>query len=308
MKKILITGGSGLLAVNWAQSMSVSADVHILLNKRNIVMQGVTSHFGDLTSEEGALSTLRSIDPDLIINTIALTDVDLAERKIEIALQCNFLTCCYLASAASKYKIPIVQISTDQVFDGSKEMYRELDKCNPLNFYGLTKHLAEQAVLKICTDSLVIRTNFFGWGPPYRRSFSDCIIDKVGSGQVFETYSDVFFTPVYVSAVVRVVHQLLDLEQSGLFHLSCNTPISKYQFAVDLCTQMELDSRLVKPICFSQKLSKSKETAARPKNMSLSNSKVLDVLQGSSFDLGGMVAEMLADLEVRESLSKIISL
>lgn len=305
MKKILITGGSGFLAVNWAQAMSGSADVHILLNKRNIVMEGVTSHFGDLSSEDAAQTTLRSINPDLIINTIALTDVDLAEREIGLALHCNFLTCFYLASAASKYKIPIVQISTDQVFDGSTGMYQELDKCNPLNFYGLTKHLAEQAVMKICADSLIVRTNFFGWGPSYRRSFSDCIIDKVASGQTFETYTDVFFTPVYVNALVRAVHQLLDLEQRGLFHLSCNAPISKYQFAVDLCNQMELSPRLVKPICFSEKFHKSAATAARPKNMSLSNSKVVDILQGSGFDLGEMVVEMLADFEARESLSKI---
>ena len=251
MKKILITGGSGLLAVNWAQSMSDCADVHILLNKRNILIRGVTSHFGDLTSEEGALNILSSIEPDLIINTIALTDVDLAERKLETALHCNFVTCCYLASAASKHKIPIVQISTDQVFDGFTGMYQEIDKCNPLNVYGLTKYLAEQAVLKMCVGSLVVRTNFFGWGPFYRRSFSDCIIDKVAAGQTFETYSDVFFTPVYVGVVVRVVHQLLDLKQSGLFHLSSNAPVSKYQFAVDLCNQMQLDPLLIKPISFA---------------------------------------------------------
>ena len=69
-----------------------------------------------------------------------------------------------------------VHISTDHLSNGNLSMTGEYDIPNPLNNYALTKYKAEKIVLSINPQALVIRTNFFGWGPPWRKSFSDTII------------------------------------------------------------------------------------------------------------------------------------
>ena len=85
-------------------------------------------------------------------------------------------------------KIKFVFISTDQIFNKNKSFKGELLKSNPCNYYGYTKSTAEKAVLNDNLDSLVIRTNFFGYGTKYRKSFSDWIIFNIKKNNQTSNY------------------------------------------------------------------------------------------------------------------------
>ena len=94
------------------------------------------------------------------MNAAALTDVDECEREAEKAYEINVKLAKDLAILSNEVGADFIQISTDQVFDGEKRFYTELDVPSPINKYGLTKWHGEQEVLRCKEDALVLRTNF----------------------------------------------------------------------------------------------------------------------------------------------------
>ena len=111
------------------------------------------------------------------------------KTNVEIARDLAILSCDLDAK--------FIQISTDQLFDGKGTFYSEIEEPNPLNEYGLTKWRAEEAVSHEQKNSLILRTNFFGWGPPYRRSLSDWVIDELSKGNTISAFNDVFYTDLH---------------------------------------------------------------------------------------------------------------
>ena len=164
--RVVIAGGSSLLAFNWALVMRYRFDVHLLLHRRSVKIQDVYSHQADFTSMVALRQLFDKINPSVIVNAAALTDVDECEREAEKAYDINVKLAKHLAILSNEVGADFIQISTDQVFDGEKRLYTELDVPNPINKYGLTKWLGEKEVLCCKEDALVLRTNFFGWGPP----------------------------------------------------------------------------------------------------------------------------------------------
>ena len=108
--------------------------------------------------------------PSAIVNAAGYTAVDQAETDSDAALRANRDGAAVLAEAASSAKVPLVQISTDYVFDGAKRTpYREADPVAPLNVYGLSKEAGEQVVRSACTQHLILRTSWVF--SPYGRNF-----------------------------------------------------------------------------------------------------------------------------------------
>ena len=99
--------------------------------------------------------------PSAIVNAAGYTAVDQAETDIDAALRANRDGAAVLAEAASSAEVPLVQISTDYVFDGAKRTpYREDDPVAPLNVYGLSKEAGERLVRSTCPQHLILRTSW----------------------------------------------------------------------------------------------------------------------------------------------------
>lgn len=115
----------------------------------------------DLQSPDSIRSTVREVNPDLIINAAAYTAVDKAESEIEVAQAVNGVAPGILAEEAKKLGSGIIHYSTDYVFDGRKDgLYVETDVPAPLSEYGKSKLAGEQAVISAGGESLVIRTSW----------------------------------------------------------------------------------------------------------------------------------------------------
>ena len=144
----------------------------------------------------------------------------------------------------------------------------------PKNVYGRTKAEAESRVLEVHAQSLVIRTNFYGWGPSYRRSFSDVIIEALRSGNGLTLFKDVFYTPILIETATQGAHDLMDLKANGIFHVVGDERISKYEFGLKIAKEFNLDSGLIKSGLLTDHVS----LVQRPHDMSLSNQKVCNLL------------------------------
>ena len=125
-------------------------------------MIGIGSKDLDITNEEEVNQYIQQLNPDAIIHCAAYTAVDKAEDDKETCWNVNVEGTRYLAKAAKKINAKFMYISTDYVFDGEGEKpFKELDKPNPIGYYGLTKYEGEE-IVKQLLDRVVYCSNFMG--------------------------------------------------------------------------------------------------------------------------------------------------
>jgi dTDP-4-dehydrorhamnose reductase len=271
MSKILFTGGSSLLALNWACSIRNSHEVYLGVHESKISLFGAESVPLELNNVSKFYRLVLQIQPDLIINTTGLTNVEACESKLELAHHINVELAANIASVAFQLKVPLVHISTDHLFSGLIKNQTELSQPCPINEYGRSKLNAERAVMDINPSTLIFRTNFYGWGSSKKQSFSDWIIYQLRAGIKINLFNDVFYTPILISNFVRAAHQLIDKSASGIYNLVGSERLSKYDFAVSVAQVFDLPEDLL----VQSSISDAKHLVKRPRDMSLSNSKIV---------------------------------
>ena len=298
MKRLLLTGGSGLLALNWARAMGGSWQVHLALNRRLVSLAGIGAEVIDLGTD-GFGEALDRLRPDLVVNTAGLTDVEACERDPDAAHLANVTIPGNIAAHTARRGIGFVHISTDHLFDGVSLMLDEDSPVAPLNVYAASKARGEAAVLDANGAALVVRTNFYGWGPSYRRSFSDRILDALREGRETVLFEDVHFTPIDIDALVLASHELVAGRASGIYNVVGDERLSKYDFGLNVANRFRLDAGLIRP----GRMTDRAELTRRPLEMSLSNRKLAAFLKR---DLGDVAAQFQrlssieADPQVKE--------
>jgi dTDP-4-dehydrorhamnose reductase len=217
---LLITGANGSLGKAFARICDKRGIVYYLTNRNQL----------DIASEESVRAMLEKLNPWAVINAAGFTRIDEAE---EFRIQCtreNITGPVILAKVCKKMDIKFITFSTDQVFNGKKRKpYSVADLTAPLNFYGLSKKLAEQKIRKINPQSLIIRSSFF-FNPWHKEDHLYKMLESLGEKH-FYLPSDIVHSPVYVPDFVNVVLDLLIDGETGIWHLSSQEEISHYDFA-----------------------------------------------------------------------------
>ena len=306
MKKILITAGSGLLGLNWILDRRDKDDVHFLLNKRFVEVERASGYQVDFKNKENLKNLIAKINPDIIINTLGCTDINFCEENKKIALESNSYLASEFSKIAFKKKIEFIHISTDHLFSGEKSFYHENSKKNPLNVYGISKVAAEENILKNNPNALIIRTNFFGWGPTYRQSISDKIINSLENNDFYAGLENVFFTPISTGKLISISHKLITKKKSGIINICSSNRISKSEFAKKIADNFLLKKELI----VNQIVKKNQKPVARPLDLSLSNSKLLKILKFKNITIESCIEGLKKESWKRtemKSISKILS-
>jgi len=272
--RVLITGGSGLLAVNWALAVRDFCEVTLGFHQRKIVLSGSSTKWVDLESVDKFSRTLEEVNPQVVIHTVALTSVEKCESNPALARHVNVTLASNAATACAIHGIQMVHVSTDHLFSGNESFATEDQPVDPRNVYGRTKAEAEHRVFEANSEALVIRTNFYGWGTSYRRSFSDVVIDALRAGKVVTLFKDAFYTPILAETLATTVHDLIDRNASGIYHVVGDERISKYEFGLRIAEKFDLDPQGIASGLMNERL----DLVRRPCDMSLSNQKTRDFL------------------------------
>ena len=290
--RVLITGGTGLLALNWACAVRETSDVVLVTHRRDVSLRGASSLRLSLENLESLTAELQRLKPDVVVHTAGMTSVEDCEREPEVARDAHERLSRNVAAASAAAGARLIHISTDHLFAGTHALSPEDAPPQPLNAYGETKLLAERAVAEADPQALVVRTNFFGWGHRYRRSFSDWIFYALREGRELTMFDDVFVTPILADSLAHVAHRLLERGARGPYNVVGDERISKYELGLRLATVFELPERLVR----RGKIAASQLSVKRPPDMSLDNRKARALL-GSSL---GSVDEFLRLLREQE--------
>ncbi len=192
---------------------------------------------------------LARLRPLTVVNCAAFNQVDLAESRHQQALDANARGPAQLAALAAAQGFSLVHFSTDYVF-GADRLHRprrETDAPAPVNFYGYSKLLGEQAVLRSAAGVLVLRVAHLFGGvslSPGRASLAQRFLDLMRAGQPVTVTRGQYLNPTSVRDIVPTTLRLLELGACGLFHLTGEGDCRASEFARELGRLAGLTARL----------------------------------------------------------------
>lgn len=276
-KKILILGSTGLLGVPlsiFLQNSGYNVVRHGLRNK--------SDYNSDMTNYKEVDKILSEVKPDFIINLVALTDVDKCEENPHTAYLINVRPVENIIKwfLNNKSCLKLIQISTDQVYDGEGE-HKE-DDVVLRNTYALTKYCAEQVAMRI--NSCVIRTNFVGKSMIYnRQSFSDWVFENLNNRKKIKLFNDIKFSPVSIQTLCRMISIVIENFRTGVFNIGSKNGMSKKEFAILFAKKLNLPTEFAEESLSTEFGFK----AYRPKDMRMDSilfEKVFNVCMPTLFD------------------------
>ncbi|MGE6345425.1 dTDP-4-dehydrorhamnose reductase [Bacillus mycoides] len=228
--KVLVTGAKGQLG----------QDVLCLLENQPWEVFGFGREELDITNEEQVREKVLSIKPDIIIHTAAYTQVDQAESDEETAFKVNAEGTKYLAQAAEAVGAKFCYVSTDYVFDGTKnEPYKADDQTNPQTVYGKSKLVGEQYTQEYCSKNYIVRTSWvFGL---YGNNFVKTMLRLAEDRKELGIVHDQVGSPTYTADLARFIIDLVQTDKYGIYHGSNSGICSWYEFAKEIFEQSNIE-------------------------------------------------------------------
>jgi dTDP-4-dehydrorhamnose reductase len=271
--KIFIIGGSGVVGSELINQFIKNNDDVYFTYFQNKIEQNNNGIRLDITNKKDTIDIIKKINPDIVIHTAALTNVDLCETNNKLACMINVDGTKNVVEGCKITGSKIVYISTSFVFDGKKSEYYEDDQISPATYYGITKYSAEQYVIKSELPYLILRTDQpYCWTKNWQHINSVIrVIKTLKVGNELKEIIDWYNTPTYVPDFGRAVLELIDRKLTGIYHVVGSDYVNRLEWSLLVADIFQLNKNLIKPI-------KSKELSLAVKrvNVNLKNKKLFE--------------------------------
>tara|TARA_Y100000739_G_scaffold134273_1_gene115596 strand:- start:312 stop:1229 length:918 start_codon:yes stop_codon:yes gene_type:complete len=254
MKKVLITGSNGLLGQKLIYQLIGYPEYQVFATSRGENRTLVKKRYEyiplDITDEEEVEETFSYVQPDYVINTAAMTNVDACEDDKEGCWKLNVDAVQLLVNACEKYNSHLIHVSTDFIFDGVSGPYSEESEPNPLSYYGESKLAAEEIVKKSSCKWSIARTVLV-YGVVDNMSRSNIVLWAKGaleSGKELTVVDDQYRTPTLAEDLAHGCILIAKNNAEGIFNIAGD----EYMCIIDLVKRVanyyQLDEEFVKPI------------------------------------------------------------
>lgn len=241
MKKILVFGGTGLVGSKF-----------IKLHQTSFEIEAPTATEVDIISKDQLKQEFEKINPDFILNFAAFTNVEEAEKqkddKTSICFQVNAMGAKNVAEVCKDFAKHLVHISTEYVFDGTKEEspYTEDDKPNPINWYGQTKLEGENYVLESGNKATVVRISMpFSAYYEQKKDVARFFLEQLKANNQLTAVVDQRITPTLVDDVAIALAILLQNQTLGIYHIASRDWVTPLEFAKTIAETFHLDHALI---------------------------------------------------------------
>ncbi|KAA3604657.1 MAG: SDR family NAD(P)-dependent oxidoreductase [Calditrichaeota bacterium] len=263
--KIFIVGVSGCLGQNLTK-LAISKDYEVFGISRSLYeynSPNFSFYQCDAKNKTELAKALKLAKPDVVVNTSAKTNVDACEDEREDAIETNVGIVKNLAELCGS-AIPLIQISTDYVFDGDSAPYTESSKPNPQGFYGETKHQAEEFLQKSNCIWSVLRTQIlFGNGKNLKADFVSWLLKSLKNNSPVKIVTDQIGNPTLASQLAKGILAVIERKPyNEILHCSGREGINRYEFSLIAAEIFGLDKSLISPVTSSE----FKQKAKRPAN------------------------------------------
>lgn len=223
MKKMIITGCNGQLGREMNRLYAGNTDIELINTDVDEL---------DITSIDAVMKLVKEVNPYAIINCAAYTAVDACETNQDIAFKVNTIGPRNLAIAAKETGAKLLHVSTDYVFDGTKETpYYESDPICPQSVYGSTKAEAEKMVQQMADRYFILRTAWlYGDG----KNFAKTMLRLAETNDTVKVVGDQYGTPTSAYELAKGIDSLLFSDNYGLFHATCEGSCNWAEFAAEI--------------------------------------------------------------------------
>ena len=245
--RVLVAGCNGLLGQNLLRTAPAGARLVGLARHDAPALPDLLEsyHARDIADAAVWDSVRRDLRPDLVVNAAAFTDVDGCERDPASSDRVNRDAVRLMAETG----IPLVQVSTDYVFDGAAGPYDEDDATNPLSAYGRSKRDAETLALAGGAGNLVVRTAWV-WGAERgaKKSFTGFVRENLAAGKPVRIVTDQFSNPTLAEDLARAIWALVAARAAGVYHAAGADRMSRLEWARGVAAFHGLDASLIEPV------------------------------------------------------------
>lgn len=258
-RPILIAGATGTLGQAFARACQWRGLDYVLTDRSAM----------DLCDPGSITAALDRERPWSVINATGFVRVDEAETNVEACRAVNADGAVRLAAACAERGLPLVAFSSNLVFDGRQNApYEEESLKAPLSVYGRSKAEAEDRILELDTQALIVRTAaFFSAHDPY--NFAADLVRACMEEKPFAAADNVFVSPTHTPELVNAALDLLIDGETGVWHLANEGEVSWAEFAAMLCKRLDLNRRSVRAVSSAE----MPWTAPRPERSALVSSR-----------------------------------
>lgn len=247
--KILITGSNGLLGQKIVDFYLQHPQRFTLIAtavgaNRHPVATGYTYVSMDITNPESIEAVFSQYQPDAVINTAAMTNVDQCEKEREACRLLNVAAVAHLATACKTIGAHLVHLSTDFIFDGTAGPYVETDVPNPLSFYGQSKWDAEQLLTVSGISHTILRTVLV-YGVSHQMSRSNIVLwvrESLLNDKPLRVVNDQFRTPTLAEDLARACIAAAAQKAQGVYHISGTELMSVIDLVMRVAAFFKLDT------------------------------------------------------------------
>ena len=260
MNNILVTGSTGQLG----------SDVVKELLKRGYSTLSPNRSELNLCSEDNIRNYILNSNCEAIVHCAAYTQVDKAEDEKDLCIKINATATKHIAKCAKILDIPMIYISTDYVFDGTKDgKYTENDETNPINIYGESTLAGEKYVQEILDKYYIVRTSWvFNING---KNFIETMLRLSKVNNQLSIVNDQIGSPTYTKDLSRLLVDMLETSKYGLYHATNEGYCSWYEFANTIFKLANINID-IKAINSNEYASRAK----RPLNSKLSKDKLIE--------------------------------
>lgn len=253
MQTVLITGANGFVGYYLTQLLLKKGFRVIATGKGENRLYVEDKNFSyqtlDFTNDEEVEKIFLKQKPETVVHCGAISKPDECELNKENAFRTNVTGTLYLLNAAYKLRSFFVFLSTDFVFDGKSGMYNEEDARKAVNYYGETKILAEDEVMKYSFGWAIVRTVLvYGKRFLNRDNIVTNVAGKLKKGEELKIFNDQVRTPTYVEDLAAGIVSVIEKKATGIYHISGDDVLTPYEIAFAVANHLKLNSSLIQKV------------------------------------------------------------
>jgi len=289
--KFLVIGGTGMIGSKFINYfIKKNQDFQYTYLNNHLPFAG--GYKLDITKKNDVIDCIDKVQPNIVIHTTALVNVDLCQINNELAYSINVKGTENIINACKKNNSKIIYISTSAIFDGKKEQYFEDDQPNPISYYGTTKYLSEEKIRNSDLDYLILRTDQpYCWIEKWQHmNYVIRVLQSSQSSKIHKEISDWYNTPTYVPNFVEATARLVGKNKNGIFHIVGSDYISRYDWSLIICNIFGLEKKNIIPFN-----SDELKFPAKRANANLSNQKVIEEIGIKMLGVEEGLKQMLND-------------
>ncbi len=277
--KLLITGANGLLGQKLVLLSQKDRNIDLIATGRgpNRNPGGNYSYEEmDILYERSITTVFERYQPDVIINTAAMTQVDQCESDREHCRDLNVNAVQRLVDTCKRHNSFLIHLSTDFVFDGTSGPYREDDEPNPLSYYAKSKLESEDLIVNSTIDWAIVRT-ILVYGVAHDMSRTNIILwvkKNLEEGKRINVVNDQWRMPTLAENLAEGCLLIAGKRAEGVFHISGKTLLTPYEIALETARFFDLDASLITEVDGSV----FKQPAKRPARTGFVLDKAIDTL------------------------------